>query len=319
MAGRNLPPCWLDGRAADNNIPFESGYGLTYKGETSALFSLESATRLRYPDGVIVTWGTGNDFAIVSDGTNAVTQGSGSLVFADSQALAFGAGKDTVLTPDGTDTVVSGAGDLVFSDDYNLYFGAGKDLRFVHDASDSYIESTTGSLIIDNQNATGNTYMDLGDDVGATSFIVRNDSGVAALTVGSSGTVEFKGNEKAVGTIASAQQQGGIPVIYRYLIADAASANYDVVTTAKIEVYDVQVIKTEGAGGAADTVTVQNGANAITDAIDTNIADKAVARAGEIDDANHQIASGGTLRIAVNNGGAGNAGCLVIVKAYKVA
>jgi len=117
--------------------------------------------------------------------------------------------------------------------------------------------------------------------------------------------------------VASAQTTPGTVVAFTRNIANAASADYDVVMAEKVEVLEVIVEKRGGAGGAADTVTVKNGANAITDAIDTNDADKVISRAATIDDAQATIAAGGTLRISVNNGGAGNAAVHVTVLAVK--
>jgi hypothetical protein len=57
-----------------------------------------------------------------------------------------------------------------------------------------------------------------------------------------------------------------------------------VVIDAKVRVLDVIVVN-KAAGGASDTITVKNGANAITNAIDTNKADATVTRAGTLDDA----------------------------------
>lgn len=119
-----------------------------------------------------------------------------------------------------------------------------------------------------------------------------------------------------VNTVANANVVGGIPVVFRVDIADA-TADTDVVVTHKIRVIDVVVVKTTGAGGSGDTLTVKNTATAITNAMVTNVADKAVVRAGTIDDASHEIAAAGTLRFSANK--ATNAACTVYVYALKVA
>lgn len=117
--------------------------------------------------------------------------------------------------------------------------------------------------------------------------------------------------------VADGQTTPGTLVAFTRNIADAASADYDIVMAEKVEVLDVVVEKRGGAGGAADTVTVKNGATAITDAIDINDADKTISRPTTIDDAQATINAGGTLRISVNNGGAGNAAVHVTVLAVK--
>lgn len=94
-------------------------------------------------------------------------------------------------------------------------------------------------------------------------------------------------------------QKASLLACYTFDIADAASADYDVVVKDTIEVLDVLVQKRGGAGGAAGTVTVKNGATAISDAIDINDADKLLSRASTIDDAQSTIAAGGTLRVSM--------------------
>lgn len=68
--------------------------------------------------------------------------------------------------------------------------------------------------------------------------------------------------------MADANVIGGIPVLHRVAVADGATADVDVVLTHKTLVTDVWLVKTGGAGGANDTITVKNGANVITDAMD---------------------------------------------------
>lgn len=106
---------------------------------------------------------------------------------------------------------------------------------------------------------------------------------------------------------------GGIPVIHR-ITAAALTGDIDVVLTHKTRILDVQCVAV-GAGGAADTIIVKNVATAITDAIDMNVADKAVKRAGTIDTAQWDIAAGAIMRIS----GASAVTCEVIVYGIRVA
>lgn len=108
-----------------------------------------------------------------------------------------------------------------------------------------------------------------------------------------------------VANTANANVIGGIPVVHMFSIADAATANYDITLTHKTKVLYVVVVKTSTTAGAnANTVTVQNGATAITDAISINgAADKAVKLVGTIDDASQTIAAAGTLRVAISKAG----------------
>ncbi len=121
-----------------------------------------------------------------------------------------------------------------------------------------------------------------------------------------------------VATVANANVIGGIEVAHRITVADAATGDVDVVLTHKTMVTEVEVIKTGGAGGADDTITVKNGATAITDAIDINVEDKVVKYAGTIDDAQQTIAAGGTLKITRTKASANNTACIVIVRGLRV-
>lgn len=121
-----------------------------------------------------------------------------------------------------------------------------------------------------------------------------------------------------VGNVANANTTGGIEVLHRIDVADAATGDIDVVLDHKERVVDAWCVKTAGAGGAANTIQVKNGANAITDAMSININDQAIARAGSVDDAQHEIAAGGTLRITRTKAG-GNAACICYVRALRVA
>ena len=96
---------------------------------------------------------------------------------------------------------------------------------------------------------------------------------------------------------------GMIPVIMRIPIT-ALTGDVDVVIENKMRVVDAWVINT-AAGGAGDTAQVKNGATAITDAMDMNKADQVITRAGTIDDAQWDIAAGGTLRVTGASGATG--------------
>lgn len=126
---------------------------------------------------------------------------------------------------------------------------------------------------------------------------------------------------RAMGNVANANVIGGIPVIHRITVADMATGNVDVVLTHKTRVLDVTVIATAAGHASEDTITVQNGTNPITDAIAKGSADKAVKRAGTIDDAFWDIAAAGTLRVSVvkGAGGGNNSACEVIVTGIRVA
>lgn len=110
----------------------------------------------------------------------------------------------------------------------------------------------------------------------------------------------------------------GVPVVLRVDVADAASQNIDIAMPYKVRVIYVWGVKAGGAGGAANTVKIQNVTNDITDAMSLNINDKAQFEATTIDDAYHEIAAAANLRIVTAKTG-GNCAFILYVKLLKVA
>ncbi len=137
-----------------------------------------------------------------------------------------------------------------------------------------------------------------GPGAGLIDVIVAEASGISqvpANTLGGTG----------VGNVADANVIGGIPVLHRINIAGGAAGNTDVLLTHKTRIIDAWAVHTGGAGEANDTLQVFNGAAAITDALDWSGADTAIVRAGQIDDAAHEVAAGGTLRVTTTDDDAG--------------
>jgi hypothetical protein len=153
--------------------------------------------------------------------------------------------------------------------------------------------------------------------------------GRVAVVNASTGEIEFDlidaddGGDRIAGSdvndVAEGDVVGGIPVVHIIDVPDGSTGDVDVTLTHKTRVLDVLVIKVAAAGGASDTLTVKNGANAITNAISINIADKTTARAGEIDDAQWDIAAAGTLRATRTKASAANVACKVVVTGVRVA
>jgi hypothetical protein len=154
----------------------------------------------------------------------------------------------------------------------------------------------------------------------ATATITVNYGGMRLVKVaantwekhpGTTSTVSgLNGGNSAV--VADSQVLGGNLVVHTISVPDAATADYDVVLTNKTEILDVVVQKRAGAGAASNTITVKSGTNAITAALDLNVADQALVRAAALNDANSTIAAAGTLRVSAVKSG-GNAACLVTV------
>jgi len=105
---------------------------------------------------------------------------------------------------------------------------------------------------------------------------------------------------------ADANVIGAVPVLHRIAVDGGAAENVDVVLTHKTRIIEVWAVHTGGAGDTSDTLQVKNGTSAITNAMDWSGADKAVVRCGEIDDAAHEIAAGGTLRVTTVDGDGGD-------------
>jgi hypothetical protein len=102
----------------------------------------------------------------------------------------------------------------------------------------------------------------------------------------------------------------GMKGVILFNVADAATADIDIVVTEKIEVIDVVVRKDAGAG-AGNTMQIKKGATAITDAIACAV-DKTVTRAGTIDVAQNTLSPGDTLRLTATRA-AGTRTCKVSV------
>lgn len=104
--------------------------------------------------------------------------------------------------------------------------------------------------------------------------------------------------------------------VFALPINDIPSGNVDFagIPGVGFRVVDVEIVKQGGAGGALDTHQLQTAAGvAISDLISTNIPDTTTTRAASIAPATWDVAAGGGLRVAVNDGGAGNTACTVYV------
>lgn len=100
-------------------------------------------------------------------------------------------------------------------------------------------------------------------------------------------------------------------------LAAGAVGDTDMVLPFKFRVLDVHVIM-KGAGVALCTLQVKNGANAITNAMDVSVADTTIVESATIDDAQWDIAAGGTLRITTATG-ATQPAAYVVIEGIRVA
>lgn len=147
--------------------------------------------------------------------------------------------------------------------------------------------------------------------------VVGSSTITAAADTISVASASLVGTQAAV--VADANVIGGLLVLHQVTVPDGATGDVDITLTHKTRVIDILVVKTTAAGGASDTITVKNGATAITNAMDLNVADKALVRAGTIDDAQWDIAAAGTLRVTRTKASMANVACIVYVHGIRVA
>jgi len=143
-------------------------------------------------------------------------------------------------------------------------------------------------------------------DWDANGFTVA--SGTVTLPAGTIGAADIADSSllgDQVANVADVNTEGGVPLIYRIDIPAVSATNLsgatDVTVVDKIRVLDVSVLKTAGTtGGGAENVLIYNGATAITDSMSWTGADLSIVRAATINDAVHEIAAAGTLRVVIN-------------------
>lgn len=110
--------------------------------------------------------------------------------------------------------------------------------------------------------------------------------------------------------VAAGMTTPGFVVTIPVATSGSVTADFDVIMAEKFEVIDV--ICRKDVAGASNTITVKNGATAISDAIAFAV-DKAVTRAGTIDTASNVIAAGGTLRVTATRSAGTVAGLVTVI------
>lgn len=123
----------------------------------------------------------------------------------------------------------------------------------------------------------------------------------------------------AQANVADANVIGALPVLHRIDVPAGATGDVDVVLTHKTRVIDAWLVKRSAAGGGAGTIQLKNGSSAITDAMSIDVADQTVVHAGTIDDAQHEIAAAGTLKITRTRSASTDETCTVYVLGVRVA
>lgn len=237
----------------------------------------------------------------LADGT-AVDPPTGTVNFAG--ATASKSGDVTTLTFAGDIASVAAGSGLTgggTSGALTLTVGAGDGITV--NADDVALASTAGGA--------GLTYTTGVLAVGAGTCITVNANDVAVSAASLVGT--------QAALVADANVIGGLPVIHRILVASGADGDVDVTLTHKTRVIDAWIVL-KGAGTAGCLVTIKSTGNAISNAV--NVAaggDRARFGVGEIDDANHEIAAAGVLRVSKASTGADFPGAEVYVMGLRVA
>ena len=91
-------------------------------------------------------------------------------------------------------------------------------------------------------------------------------------------------------------------------------------TFGKMTVTNAYVLKNTAAGGASDTIQLKNGTtNAITNAIDINVAANVRVAASTIVSTYAVLSAGATLRVTRTKASAANVGCTVVVEGFRTA
>lgn len=122
-------------------------------------------------------------------------------------------------------------------------------------------------------------------------------------------------------TVANVNTVPGLPGVFRVLVPSGANGNVDVVVSRKVRVIDAWFVM-KGAGTAGSTLRVTNGtgANHVTEAFDASaLVDTSKRSWATIDDANHEIAAAGTLRLTKASTGGDFPGAEAYVAVLPVA
>ena len=96
---------------------------------------------------------------------------------------------------------------------------------------------------------------------------------------------------------------GFIPVMIRVNTAAGATNSVSLTMERAFTVIDFMAHNIGGNGTSGDKCQLFNGSNAISDQMDLNINDNIYARAASIDDAQMELAAGGTLKVTATDGG----------------
>ena len=172
----------------------------------------------------------------------------------------------------------------------------------------SATETDAGKVFVTTGTAYGVAEVEMAGDatIAANGTITIEEDAVTTAKIDDEAVTEAKIEEGGATTgltglvlkqIADNNVIGAIPVVFKIPVADS-QANYDILMTHTVLVLDFWAIAV-GAGHATnDTLTLKNGTDSITNAVQKGDVDKAVKRAGTIDPAYQIVEAGNNLRVA---------------------
>ena len=231
-----------------------------------------------------------------------------------------GSGDYTASATEYEKPVIEGSGLLTGNRGLVLPLIAGAWWWVYNNTTGSYtltVKGSSGTGIVILQGCAALVWTDGTNFLRATPDVEQDgDLGTNTVPVGAIEDSGLTGQKAAV--LADAAVIGGLPVLHRIDVAAGATGNVDVTLTYKTRVCEVWLVKRSAAGGGAGTIQVLNSANAITDAMSINVADQVVVRAATIDDAYHEIAAAGTLRVTRTRTASTDETCTVYVLGVRV-
>jgi len=230
----------------------------------------QSADNLLITDDVAMVFGDGGDILVQFDGTDLTI----SSAVADTGAVGFGvdgAGVDAIFYGDTASVNVTWdqtADSLIFADDALLVLGTGSDDTISHDGTNTTWSHGTGTLTLDNKNATGSTEFRLGADTDAVSVDIKNDSDAAVFSVLGSGNhiiaptiVDMANAEHTMVPDGAGANQTDIGGPTWFIDPNGGSVVLVLPAEASCAGFRMMVINT---ADAAETVTIQDDAKGYT-------------------------------------------------------
>jgi hypothetical protein len=278
----------------------------TIGGGAAAVGITSSAAAITITAGAASTWSTSAGALGLSGfaGINLAVNGTTVADVGATSATAFTlAANKSIVGAAGSGAVTFGSmtGDMTMPTGSIAWTGAAN-------KNFSLSTSGTGTITVDNASTWS-----IGATNGTTGTIGRSGQ---ALNL--PGAVNMTGTV-SVPTVASGAVTGGLPLVFPLTVSSGANGDQDITVTPKIRVIKAWLVM-KGAGTAGSTVTVKNGATAITEVLDVSAKlDKAVVDFTSIDDAQMDIAAAGTLRISHASTGADFPGAELYVQALHVA